>query len=700
LTSKGVAIRPAFWIRFALALSALPLVALAAGAPETGRPLYPPAGLDMSAADLSTRPGDDFWQYANGAWLARTTIPTDKPLMSEWQGVRDRAEAGLRDLIEAAATSAPQEPRTVEGKVGAFYKSFMDEARLEALAARPIATDLSKIRMCRTRAALARLMGNTNSGFEGTFIDVWIDVDPKNNDQYGVSLTQGELSLPDRDYYLQASFAREREGLRAYAERLLSLIGWPSARPQAAAIVALETRLAEVHWSKVEQRDTPKLYNPMSPAELTAYAPGFPWWNFLAGAGLSSKTRVIIAEKTAFPRIARIFAATPMATLRSWLAYTVADTAAPYLSHEFAAAHFAFHDQLLSGVQLQPVRWKLGIRAVSGGDCFAGGMRDCWGTLDWAVGQMYASRYFPAATKRAVEGLVASITQAYRRRLERLDWMSDTTRAEALRKLDTYVVKVGYPDKPRDYSGVIIRDDDLLGNVRRAAAADWAFYVERSDEAVDKSDWAMTPQTVDAYNGSLRDIVFPAAILQPPLFDPNADPAVNFGAVGWGIGHELTHGFDDVGRKFDATGALRDWWTAADDREFRARAAKLGAQYATYQPLPGLHINAELTMCENIADLGGLFIALDGYHASLNGARPPVIDGLTGDQRFFRSFAQYYRGKATDDYVRQRTVTNEHSHWPFRINGVVRNLDAWYEAFDVKPTDHLYLEPEKRVRIW
>jgi len=667
---------------------------------DTGEPLYPPFGLDMSGADSSTRPGDDFFQYANGAWLARTTIPADKAFMSEMQLMRDRTEAQLRGLIQGAAASAPHEPTTVEGKVGAFYTSFMDVPRLEALGSRPISPELAAVRACRTPADLARLMGNSHAGFEGAVFDFSIDADPKDPEHYVVTLYQNGLSLTDRDYYLKADFAREREEFRSYVERLLTLSRWPAAKERATSIVALETRIAQSSWTNVEQRDPPVLYNPMSPAELAAYAPGFPWAALLRGAGLASKTRVIVAEKTAFPRIAKIFADTPIETLKAWLAFTVVDTAAPYLSSSFASAHFHFHDHLLLGLQEQPVRWKLGVRAVSGGDCFAGGPRDCFGTLNWAVGQMYTANYFPPETKKSIEAMVANITQTYRRRLERLDWMSDTTRAEALRKLATYVVKVGYPDKPRDYSRVIIKDDDLIGNVRRAAAADWAFYVGRSDGSVDKSDWEMTPQTVDAYNGTLRDIVFPAAILQPPGFDANADPAINYGAAGWGVAHELTHGFDDAGRTVDANGALRDWWTPADAREFKARTAMLGAQYATYEPLPGLHINPELTMGENIADLGGLAVALEAYHDSLYGAPAPVIDGLTGDQRFFRSWAQYYRGKATEDYVRQRTVGNEHSHWPFRVNGVVRNLDAWYEAFDVKPTDRLYLKPENRVRIW
>lgn len=676
------------------------LVAAPLAAQSSGEPLYPPAGLDMSATDSSTRPGDDFYQYANGAWLARVTIPADRPYVSEWLGMRDRTEAQLRDLIQAAAANASHEPTTIEGKVGAFYKSFMDVQRLEALGARPISPELTAIRASRSREELARLMGNQNAGFEGSVVDFWIDADPKHPEQYAVTLYQNGLSLPDRDYYLKPDFAREREDFRSYVERLLTLTHWPAATARAATIVALETRIAQASWSKAEQRNPPALYNPMSPAELAAYAPGFPWTAFLQGAGLASKDRVIVAQKSALHRIARIFASTPMETLKAWLAYTVADTAAPYLSSGFVSAHFQFHNHALLGIQEQPGRWKLGVRAVSGGDCVVGGPRDCFGTLNWAVGQMYTANYFPPETRRSIEAMVANITQTFRRRLEHLEWMSDTTRAEALHKLDTYVVKVGYPDKARDYSGVLVKDDDLIGNVRRAAAADWDFYVRRSGGPVDKSDWQMTPQTVDAYNGTLRDIVFPAAILQPPGFDAHADPAVNYGAAGWGAAHELTHGFDDVGRTVDARGALRDWWTDADAREFKARTALLGAQFAAYQPLPGLHINPGLTMGENIADLGGLAIALEAYHDSLHGTPAPVIDGLTGDQRFFRSWAQYYRGKGTEDFIRQYTVSNEHSYWPHRVNGAVRNIDAWYEAFDVKPGDRLYVEPQKRVRIW
>jgi len=680
-----------------LALSA----AIAAPLPPRliGEPLYPPVGLDMTAVDASTRPGDDFFQYANGAWLARTTIPTDKPFMTEAQGIRDRTEAQLRTLLEDAAATAGHEPASIEGKVGAFYKSYMDAPRIEVLGRAPIDHELAAIRASRNRTELAALMGHSVRSFEGSFFQVGIDVDIKDPEHYAVYLQQGGLTMPDRDYYLSPTFAREKREFRAYVEHLLALDHWPSAKARAAAIVALETRIAAASWTKAEQRDLLKIYNPTSLKDLKALAPRMPWPALLRGADLDTKTRVVVAEKTAFPKIATIYADTPVETLKAWLAFTVTDSAAPYLSDAFAEARFGFRGKILLGLKDQPARWRRGVKAVSGGDCGAD-PASCFGTLNWAVGELYSARYFPPEIKKSITALVGDVIAAYRHRIEGLDWMGEATRAEALRKLDTYVVKVGYPDHPRDYSSVAVLDDDLVGNVRRAAAADWAFYRGRSNGPVDKTDWSMTPQTVDAYNGALRDIVFPAAILQAPYFDAAADPAVNFGACGTTIGHELTHGFDDQGRTLDANGALRDWWTAADDREFKARAAVLGAQFGTYEPVPGLHINPDLTMGENIADFGGLMIALDAYHASLHGAPAPVIDGVSGDQRFFRAFAQAWRGKGRDDYIRQLTVSDPHSYRKFRVNGVVRNSDAWYEAFDVQPTDKLYVEPAKRARIW
>jgi putative endopeptidase len=406
-----------------------------------------------------------------------------------------------------------------------------------------------------------------------------------------------------------------------------------------------------------------------------------------------------VGQPDAFTRLAATFGATPLETLKAWMAFRVADQSALYLSMPFADAHFAFRGKVLKGQAQIPARWKRGMLAVAGGDCGAD-PASCFGTFNWGVGELYAQRYFPAQTKRQIEALVDDVKTAFRHRIEKLDWMGPATRAEALRKLDTYTIKVGYPDQQRDYSNLVIRRDDLLGNVRRAAAADWQFYVGRSKGPVDKADWLMSPQTNDAYNGSLRDIVFPAGILQAPIFDARADPAYNYGAIGGVIGHELTHGFDDQGRTIDASGALRDWWTKADAAEFKRRAATLGAQYAKFEPVPGVHIKPDLTMGENIADLGGLTMALDAYRASLHGATAPVIDGMTGDQRVFMGWAQAWAGKMTPEAIRDLTISDPHSYRKYRVNGVVRNIDAWYSAFGVKPGDALYIPREKRARIW
>jgi putative endopeptidase len=657
-------------------------------------------GFDLTAQDAKTKPGDDFFRYANGAWLDRTAIPGDKPGISLRIYESDLAEARLRAIMEDSAAKAAHAPATVEGKVGAFYKAFMDEGRIEALGARPIAPELDAIRAARTRDQLGALMGRHVKDFESSAFGIGLDVDSKDVAHYAVYLGQAGLGLPDRDYYLQAAFAEKKAAYQAYVEKLLRLETWPDPAGKAAAIVALETKIAEASWTKVQERNPDATYNPTTLPDLEKAAPGFPWRAFLAEAGLGAPAKLVVVEKTALPKIAAIFAETPVEVLQAWLAFSVADNASPYLSKPFDDAYFAFRKKVLTGQDEEEARWKRGVHAVSGGDYLAGDRFDRFGNLGWAVGQVYTARYFPPAAKAKVQALVADLKTAYRARIEKLDWMSPATKAEALKKLAAYNVKVGYPDKPRDYSKVVIRDDDLVGDVRAAAEADWAFYAGRQNGPVDRGDWGMTPQTNDAYNGSLIDIVFPAVILQPPIFDPSADPAINYGAVGGVIGHELTHGFDDQGRKYDSKGTLRDWWAASDAQTFEARAKVLGAQYSAYEPLPGAHVNGALTMGENIADLGGLTLGLDAYHASLHGKPAPTIDGLTGDQRVFLGWAQAWRGKLRDDAVRRQVVSDGHSPRQYRVNGPVRNIDAWYAAFGVKPGDALYIAPEKRVRIW
>ena len=679
------------------ALALLVITGMATAALAADKPQYGSWGFDATGLDSKTTPGDDFFRYANGAWLDRTTIPSDKPGWSLRLAMSDVVEARLHNLMEKAA--AKRETTSIEGKVGAFYASFMDEQRIESLGAKPIAPELDAVRTARNRDEAAQLMGLANVDYENSLFNITTDVDLKDPKRYAVYLSQGGLGLPDRDYYLKPEFAAVRTAYRAYVARLLHLIDWPDADARTGDVIEFETRIAKVSWTKAQDRDVQATYNPVQVSDLATLARGFDWNGFLREGALSSLKRVIVGEKSAFPKIAAIYAATPLETIRAWHAFHIADAAAPELSHDFDSAWFQLHDKTLAGQQQEEVRWKRAVHRVAGGDCGAS-PGDCFGTLNWAVGQLYTAAYFPPSAKAKIEDLVAHLKAAYRARLEINDWMSPATKGDAITKLDTYNIKVGYPDRPRDYSKVEVQADDLVGNVRRAASADWAYYVGRLNGPVDREDWTMTPQTNDAYNGSLRDIVFPAGILQPPMFDPNADPAINYGAIGGVIGHEMTHGFDDQGRKIDAAGALRDWWQPQDAKKFEARAAMLGKQYSGLEPLPGVHVNGELTMGENIADLGGLTLALDAYHASLNGKFAPVIDGLTGDQRVFLGWAQAWRGKFTKDFVKRQVVSDPHSPRQFRVNGVVRNIDAWYAAFNVKPGERLYVAPQDRVRIW
>jgi len=671
--------------------------AIALAVPLAAAPVYPPFGLDRSAIDPKVKPGDDFFDFANGAYLARTPIPSDRPSASRRLEMTDRTEAELHAILDDAAKSPSA--TDLRGKVGAFYAAYMDEAAIEAAGARPIAPELDAIRAAPDKSALAALMGRQNVDFYPSPFTGGIDSDLKQPTVYAAYLQQAGLLLPDRDYYLKPDFQKQRDAYVKHAAILLGLIGWADPQDTAQKLLAFETKLAEASWTRVETRDLTKQYNVMTPAELATFAPGFDWKAFLAAEQLDAKPHLVVMQNTAFPKLAGLIDTTPIDTLKAWMAFRVADQAAPYLTHAFYNSYFELHGRVLSGQASPRERWKRGLLAVGGGDCGAD-PASCFGTMGWAVGELYTAKYFPPATKAKIEALVGNLKIAFRQRIEKLDWMGPATKAEALKKLDTYTIKVGYPDHPRDYSKVVIRRDDLLANVRTAAAYEWDFQRGRSDGPVDRADWLMTPQTNDAYNGSLRDIVFPAGILTAPIFDADADPAINYGAIGGVIGHEMTHGFDDQGRAIDASGALRDWWTPADAAAFKARAKVLGDQYATYEPVPGAHINPDLTMGENLADLGGLSIALDAYHASLKGKPAPVIGGLTGDQRVFLGWAQAWAGKAKPEAILQQTTSDPHSFRKFRVNGIVRNIDAWYDAFGVKPGDALYIPPEKRARIW
>jgi putative endopeptidase len=687
-----------FWLSAAAAaalLSAAPALAQAPAPHAAATPAAPDLskaarmgtwGFDLSGRDTSATPGHDFFQYANGGYVKALAIPADRTSYGAFDALNELSQARLHALLDKAAAATGSEGE--QAKVGALYRSFMAEAKVDALGAKPMAADLAAIKAEKTKADVARVMGKSMRAFGGSIFGASVQVDAKDPDHYAVYLNQAGLGLPDRDYYLEKSFAEQKAKYELYVAQMLTLAKWPNPAANAKAIVALETEIAKVSWTRAEQRDDNKMYNPYDTAKLPGLAPGFDWTAFMTGAGLTKVSHVVAQENTAFPKIAEIFGKTPIATLKAWQAFHLADQAAPYLSKPFLDARFAFRGKVLTGQQAQRPRWKRGVQVVDS-------------QIGEALGKVYVDAYFPAQSKAKMLALVGDIRTAMKGRIERLDWMSQPTKTKALEKLAAFTVKIGYPDKWRDYSGLTIKDGDLYGNVNRASAFDWDFRAGRLGGPVDRSEWGMTPPTINAYyNPTGNEIVFPAAILQPPFFDPDGDMAINYGAIGGVIGHETTHGFDDQGRHYDGVGRLTDWWTAEDAAKFEAETVKLGKQYSGFEVLPGAKINGDLTMGENIADLGGLLLALDAYHTSLHGQPAPIIDGLTGDQRVFLGWAQVWRGKTRDDALRQQLVSDPHSPERARVDVPMRNIDAFYTAFGLKPGDAMYLAPTDRVRIW
>jgi putative endopeptidase len=650
-------------------------------------PRYGAWGFDLAGMDRSIKPGDNFYDYANGNWDKTTEIPSDLVRFGNFDKLRVLSEARTKSIIEdAMAGRFPADPDAL--RVGAAYGSFMDEARAEALDAKPLATELAGIRRVKTLDDMTELMGKAQTTGYTSIFSFGITDDLKDPAHYAVYAGQGGLGLPDRDYYLEPKFADKKAAYEAYVAQMLTMSGWPDAAAAAKAVVAFETRLARVYWSRVQLRDRDKIYNPTSLAELKTLAPGVDWSRFLAAQGLKGEDRFIVTTKAVFPLSAAIYNDTALSTLKAWQAFHVTDGAAPLLSKRFVDANFAFRGKVLNGQLEQKPRWKRGVAFVEG-------------SMGEAVGRVYVARYFTPEAKAKVEGLVHDIQSALKNRIEHLDWMSPQTKAKALEKLSKFTIKIAYPDKWRDYSKLTMVKSDLYGNALRAGGFEWRRELARLHGPVDKAEWGMTPQTVNAYyNSTKNEIVFPAAILQPPFFDPNADMAVNYGGIGVVIGHEISHGFDDQGRKSDGDGVLRDWWAAEDTAKFNIQRDKLGAQYSAFEPLPGMHVNGTLTMGENIGDMGGVSLALDAYHVFLHGQPAPVLDGFTGDQRVFLGFAQVWRDKIRDDNLKLRLTTDPHSPAKVRVNATIRNIDGWYDAFGVKPGDRLYVAPTDRVRIW
>ncbi len=651
-------------------------------------------GFDLSGMDRSVKPGDDFFEYANGAWFRRTEIPADRTSIGSFQELRILSEQRMKDLIAELHAKDPAARTPEEKQIVDLYDAFTDTTGIETRGLDPVKPALARIAALQSLDELAALLGDESfpaaAAGDGIVADR-ITPDPKNSNVYVVTATQSGLGMPNRDYYLKtddAGTTATREAYKTYLVRMLTLAGVADAEARGSAVYALEEDMAKAHWASAERRNADKTYNPMTVAELAGFAPGFNWAAYFEAQGIGAGRKVIVRENTAFPPLAALFAKTPLAVWKDYLTIHTLHAMAPYLPKAIDDADFDFYGRTVGGQTQQLPRETRAVALIDN-------------VLPHPFGKLYAAKYFPPQTRAKAEALVANVVKAYDADIRKIAWMSDTTKRKALDKLHAFVAHIGYPDKWRDYSDLKIARDDLIGNVQRSNAFEWRFRLDRIDGTVKRDEWNMTPPTVNAYyTQSFNSIFFPAAILQPPFFDPKADDAVNYGGIGVVIGHEIGHGFDDQGSKYTGAGTLESWWTEADRKAFESRVAMLGAQYESYEGLPGLHLNGTLTMGENIGDLSGVVVALQAYHASLRGKKAPVLEGFTGDQRFFLGFAQVWRGKYRDGAMRQQVLTNPHSppHW--RAVGPERNVDAWYAAFDVKPSDKMYLAPEQRVRLW
>jgi putative endopeptidase len=651
-------------------------------------------GFDLAGMDTSVKPGDDFYLYADGKWLASAQIPADRTRTGSFENLGILSENRMKE-IAADIESKPYDSLTPEEKqLRDLYDAFLDTKAIDAAGLAPAQRDLSFFAGLKTRNDVARAMGAPDRSTDGPFGD-GVAPDAKDSHVYALTIVQSGLGMPDRDYYLRddKDLQATRDAYRAHLARMLTLAGFQNAERRADAVYNLEVEIAKAHWPAADRRNADKTYNPMTIAQLAKFAPGFPWTAYFKAQGISptgpkGERIVVVRENTAFPAIAKLFAATPVAVWRDYLASHYLDTMAPNLPSAFDDANFDFFGKTLGGQAQQLDRQTRAVRLLDN-------------RLGHPMGKLYVARFFPPEAKAKAEELVSNILKAYDADIRTLPWMTEATRQKALEKLHAFVPHVGYPDKWRDYSGLVIKRGDLIGDVERSDVFEWQYDLTRIDGPVDRNQWYMTPPTINAYyTATFNSIFFPAAILQPPFFDPNADDAVNYGGIGAVIGHEISHGFDDQGSKYDGDGNLKSWWTDEDRKNFEARVAMLGAQFDSYEGLPGLHVNGKLTMGENIGDLSGLTMALKAYHIAQRGKDATVIDGFTGDQRFFLAFGQIWRSKFRDAALRQRLLSDPHSPPHFRVDGATRNLDGWYAAFDVKPGDKYYLAPDQRVKLW
>ena len=647
-------------------------------------------GVDTKNFDPGVRPQDDFFRYANGTWLKTTEMPADKGRYGSFIELRDKSEESLRVLIEESAALPDKKPGSDEQKIGDLYQSFMDTARIQALGVEPVREELGRIASLQDKKALPELFAAMARRSIPMPFGVYVGQDAKQAERYIVYVSQSGLGLPDRDYYFKTEprFVETRTAYLAYIETLMRLAGEKDPAGAARAVLALETSLAEKNWDRARNRDREATYNLKSVAELDAFTPGFAWTRYITASGLEKTPGVIVRQPDYFQALNAMLASTPLPVLQQYLSFKVLDKYAPLLSQPFEEASFLFRGKVLQGLQADRPRWKRGVESTDM-------------ALGEVLGRQYVERHFSPESKVRMQQLVKNLQTSFRQGIDQLEWMSPTTKAQAQAKLAKFNVKIGYPEKWRDYSALTIDKADLVGNVKRYHEFDFRRMADKLGKPIDRLEWGMTPQTVNAYYSStMNEIVFPAAILQPPFFDPAADDATNYGAIGGVIGHEISHGFDDQGSRSDGDGNLRDWWTAEDKAAFQQRTGRLSEQYAAFSPVPGMNVNGKLTLGENIGDLSGLTVAFKAYKLSLAGQSAPVIEGFTGDQRFFLGWAQVWRTLNREDALRQQLLTDSHSPGEYRVNGVVRNMPEFYSAFGVKEGDKAWLPPEQRVTIW